>query len=83
VGKIVVATDENELPLLENLYVRGQQNGLQNLKKLGKEELLEYEPHVVGLAGIFVPQTGIVDYKIVAQKYGDLIQSKGGQINLR
>lgn len=81
-GKIVVATDENELPLLENLYVRGQQNGLQNLKKLGKEELLEYEPHVVGLAGIFVPQTGIVDYKIVAQKYGDLIQSKGGQINL-
>lgn len=81
-GKIVVATNENELPLLENLYVRGQQNGLQNLKKLGKEELLEHEPHVAGLAGIFVPQTGIVDYKIVAQKYGDLIQSKGGQINL-
>jgi L-2-hydroxyglutarate oxidase len=81
-GKIVVATDENELPLLENLYVRGQQNGLQNLKKLGKEELLEYEPHVVGLAGIFVPQTGIVDYKLVAQKYGDLIRLKGGQINL-
>lgn len=81
-GKIVVATDENELPLLENLYVRGQQNGLQNLKKLGKEELLEYEPHVAGLAGIFVPQTGIVDYKLVAQKYGDLIRTKGGQINL-
>jgi len=81
-GKIVVATNENELPLLENLYVRGQQNGLQNLKKLGKKELLEHEPHVAGLAGIFVPQTGIVDYKIVAQKYGDLIQSKGGQINL-
>jgi L-2-hydroxyglutarate oxidase len=81
-GKIVVATDENELPLLENLYVRGQQNGLQNLKKLGKEELLEYEPHVAGLAGIFVPQTGIVDYKLVAQKYGDLIRLKGGQINL-
>jgi len=81
-GKIVVATDENELPLLENLYVRGQQNGLQNLKKLGKEELLEYEPHVAGLAGIFVPQTGIVDYKLVAQKYGELIRTKGGQINL-
>jgi len=81
-GKIVVATEENELPLLENLYVRGQQNGLQNLKKLGKEEILEYEPHVAGLAGIFVPQTGIVDYKLVAQKYGDLIRSKGGEINL-
>jgi len=81
-GKIVVATEKTELPLLENLYARGQQNGLQNLKKLGKEELLEYEPHVVGLAGIFVPQTGIVDYKLVAQKYGDLIRSKGGEINL-
>lgn len=81
-GKIVVATEEAELPLLENLYVRGQQNGLQNLKKLGKEELLEYEPHVAGIAGIFVPQTGIVDYKVVAQKYGDLIKSKGGEINL-
>lgn len=81
-GKIVVASDEAELPLLENLYIRGQQNGLQNLKKLRQEELKEYEPHVTGQAGIFVPQTGIVDYKIVANKYGLLIQEKGGTINL-
>ncbi len=81
-GKIVVASDETELPLLENLYQRGQQNGLQNLKKLKKEELKDYEPHVAGLAGIFVPQTGIIDYKIVANKYGQLIQEKGGLINL-
>lgn len=81
-GKIVVASDEAELPLLENLYQRGQQNGLQNLKKLKKEELKDYEPHVTGQAGIFVPQTGIVDYKIVANKYGNLIQEKGGSINL-
>ncbi|MEQ1588429.1 MAG: L-2-hydroxyglutarate oxidase [Cyclobacteriaceae bacterium] len=81
-GKIVVASDEAEIPLLENLYIRGQQNGLQNLKKLKKEELKEYEPHVTGQAGIFVPQTGIVDYKIVANKYGQLIQEKGGTINL-
>ncbi|MBL7873505.1 MAG: L-2-hydroxyglutarate oxidase [Cyclobacteriaceae bacterium] len=81
-GKIVVATEDIELPLLENLFVRGQQNGLQNLKKLTREELLEYEPHVAGLAGIFVPQTGIVDYKLVAQKYGELIQQKGGSIVL-
>jgi len=81
-GKIVVASDEAELPLLENLFQRGQQNGLQNLKKLKKEELKDYEPHVTGQAGIFVPQTGIVDYKIVANKYGNLIQEKGGSINL-
>jgi len=81
-GKIVVATDEKELPLLENLYVRGQQNGLENLKKLTKEELKEYEPHVQGLKGIFVPQTGIVDYKKVAEKYGALLLQKEAEIHL-
>ncbi|MGE0589739.1 MAG: L-2-hydroxyglutarate oxidase [Cyclobacteriaceae bacterium] len=81
-GKIIVATTPEELPLLENLYVRGNQNGLSGLKKVDKEELKDYEPHVNGLAGIVVPQTGIVDYKEVAQKYGELIQIKGGQINL-
>ena len=81
-GKIVVATEEKELPLLENLYVRGKQNGLQNLKKLVKEELKEYEPHVAGLQGIFVPQTGIVDYKIVAEKYGKLLLQKGVEVHL-
>src|SRR5882672_7768864 len=81
-GKIVVATEEKELPLLENLYVRGEQNGLTNLKRLSKEELKEYEPHVTGLKGIFVPQTGIVDYKLVALKYGEVIQRMDGQIQL-
>lgn len=81
-GKIVVATEEKELPLLENLFVRGQQNGLQNLKKLTREELNEYEPHVTGMQGIFVPQTGIVDYKKVSEKYGELLIHKGADINL-
>lgn len=81
-GKIVVATEEKELALLENLYERGQQNGLQNLKKLTKEELKEYEPHVTGLKGIFVPQTGIVDYKKVSEKYGELLRQNETDINL-
>jgi L-2-hydroxyglutarate oxidase len=81
-GKIVVATEQQELPLLENLYTRGQQNGLTNLKKLTAEELKEYEPHVAGLAGIFVPQTGIVDYILVANKYGEVFQKNGGTIHL-
>ena len=81
-GKIVVATEEAEIPLLDNLYKRGEQNGLQNLKKIDKDQLKEYEPHVHGRAGIYVPQTGIVDYKRVAQKYGELIQKSGGEIHL-
>ncbi len=81
-GKIVVATEEKELPLLQNLYKRGEQNGLKGLKMLAPEALREYEPHVKGLAGFFVPQTGIVDYKVVAQKYADIIRQNGGQIQL-
>jgi L-2-hydroxyglutarate oxidase len=80
-GKIVVASSPAELPLLENLYVRGQQNGLHNLKRLSREELKEYEPHVTGLGGIHVPQTGIVDYKKVADQYGALIQQRGAEIH--
>lgn len=79
-GKIIVATDESELQALKNIGDRGVQNGLTGLKNLTKEELNEYEPHVVGIAGIFVPQTGIVDYKVVAQKYAQLIQQQGGEI---
>jgi L-2-hydroxyglutarate oxidase len=81
-GKIIVATEENELPLLENLFIRGEQNGLTNLKRLKATELKEYEPHVAGIAGIAVPQTGIVDYKKVAEKYAQRIQELGGEIVL-
>lgn len=81
-GKIVVATSENEIPLMNNLFERGQQNGLKNLTILNKEEIKEYEPHVEGLAGIHVPQTGIVDYVKVCEKYTELIHSLGGEIKL-
>lgn len=81
-GKIVVATEEHERPLLNNLYERGVQNGLGGLKRLKKEELKEYEPRVAGLEGIFVPQTGIVDYRLVAEKYGELLRSAGAEIRL-
>ena len=79
-GKIVVATDEHELPLLQTLFERGQQNGLDNLKLITKEEIKEYEPHVTGLKGIHVPQTGIIDYKKVAQKLSDKIIGNGAEI---
>jgi (S)-2-hydroxyglutarate dehydrogenase len=81
-GKIIVATEEHELPLLQNLFTRGQQNGLGGMKMLSASQLKEYEPHVAGLAGIAVPQTGIVDYKVVAEKYAELIRKLGGEIML-
>ena len=79
-GKIVVATEEHELPLLDTLYKRGIENGLENLKYLSAEALKEHEPHVVGLKGIFVPQTGIIDYKMVASKLEEKLLAKGCEI---
>lgn len=79
-GKIVVATREEQLPTLNMLHERGIQNGLTGLKKLVRDELKEYEPYVNGVQGIFVPQTGIIDYKEVAYKYAEKIRHFGGDI---
>ncbi|REE02164.1 L-2-hydroxyglutarate oxidase [Marinoscillum furvescens] len=79
-GKIVVATREEQLPTLNMLYDRGQHNGLTGLKKLVRDELKEYEPYANGVQGIFVPQTGIIDYKEVAYKYAEKIRHFGGDI---
>ncbi len=81
-GKVIVATSEGELPFLNTILERGLQNGLQNLKKLTQAELKEYEPHVAGIAGVHVPQTGIVDYRVVAEKYAEVFQKQGGEIKL-
>ena len=79
-GKIVVATNEEQIDTLNMLYERGTQNGLTGMKKLNKEELNNYEPHVNGIQGIHVPQTGIIDYKAVAAKYAEKIRHFGGDI---
>lgn len=81
-GKIVVATKQEELPQLETLYQRGQQNRLSGLKKLTLAEMRDIEPYVNGVAGMFVPQTGIVDYKQVSEKYAGKFQALGGEIRL-
>jgi L-2-hydroxyglutarate oxidase len=81
-GKIVVATKQEELPQLDVLHQRGQQNGLTGLKKLSVGEMREIEPHVTGVAGMFVPQTGIIDYKQVSERYADKFRELGGDIRL-
>jgi L-2-hydroxyglutarate oxidase len=81
-GKIVVAVNKEELILLDMLYERGTSNGLKGLKKLKKEELKEYEPYVSGMAGILVPETGIVDYSVVTRAYAERVKSNNGEIKL-
>lgn len=80
-GKIIVATSQEELPLLDNIYKRGVENGLQNLKYLSKEEFREIEPHCEGIKAIKVPQTGIIDYPGIANKIKELFEELGGEIS--
>lgn len=80
-GKVIVATSENELPILENLLQRGLQNGLE-VNKIGQERLKEMEPYVSGLEAIHVPRAGIVNYKVVCEKMGMIIRENGGEIFL-
>lgn len=79
-GKLVVAVEERELSALEELHRRGLANGLTGIRRLTAVELKDHEPHVAGIAGLHVPETGIVDYQDVARKYAELIQRAGGVI---
>lgn len=79
-GKLVVATNEEEIPRLKELYQRGIANGLSGLKFLEKSEILKYEPNVNGIAAVHVPQEGIVDYAMVCKRLCEITLEFGGQV---
>ena len=81
-GKLVVATCERELPALDELYRRGQANGVRDLALVGPERLREIEPRAAGLRALHVPHTAIVDYAAVASKLGELFAAAGGELRL-
>ena len=79
-GKVVVATAPQEVPALDNLWERGRQNGLRDLRRLGPDQLREIEPHATGVAALHVPEEGIVDYSAVCSALRREIALKGGQV---
>jgi L-2-hydroxyglutarate oxidase LhgO len=79
-GKVIVATQEEELPRLEQLYQRGLANGVPGLEMIGPERLRELEPDVVGVKAVYSPTTGIVDFVQVARAYAAEFTSRGGEI---
>jgi (S)-2-hydroxyglutarate dehydrogenase len=81
-GKVIVATQPQELFLLDNLYQRGLANGLK-VEKISAEEVKEVEPHVSCIAGLRVFSTGIVSYRQVCQKLVDMIRDDGGELLLK
>jgi (S)-2-hydroxyglutarate dehydrogenase len=79
-GKVVVATEKEEIPRLHNLLERGTANGLEGLELLNPDQIREIEPHAAGIAGIRVPQEGIVDFPAVTRAMASEIRAQGGQI---
>ena len=81
-GKVVVATKDEQIPLLNKLLERGLENGLQGSRAISINELKEYEPYCTGVAALHVPQTGIVDYKKVSETFANKFLELGGQLFL-
>ncbi|HUT77801.1 MAG TPA: L-2-hydroxyglutarate oxidase, partial [Polyangia bacterium] len=81
-GKLVLATRPEELPALDELERRGLANGLDDLQRIGPEQIREREPHAAGIAGLFVPATGIVDYGAVTRALARIVEERGGGIRL-
>ena len=65
-GKIVVATNQNEIESLYKLELNGKQNGLSGIKMINKKAIKKVEPYVDGIEALFVPQSGIINYRSLA-----------------
>jgi L-2-hydroxyglutarate oxidase LhgO len=82
VGKLILATDESELGRLQDLWVRGQENGVEGLEMLDEAQIREREPHARGVKAIFSPVTGIVDWGQVSASYVNDAKEAGAEYYL-
>ena len=71
-GKVVVAVDESEMPMLEKIHGIGQQNEIEGLERIGADELKQIGPHCKGIGALWVPCTGIIDYRAATRKMVEL-----------
>lgn len=81
-GKLVLALDESELAALAELERRGLANGLRGLTTVDADSIEEIEPCATGIRGLYVPETGIIDFRRVALAYADDVRTRGGEILL-
>lgn len=81
-GKVVVATNQRECQALTELARRGKANGLTGIEHLGPDGIREHEPHAQGMEGLYVPQTGIADFRALAKALARAIEEAGGEVRL-
>ena len=82
-GKLVIATAQSELAALDELQRRAHANGLEGVQRLSRDEIHQREPYAAGIAGLWVPQTGVVDFARVTRVLADLFRERGGALQLR
>lgn len=74
-GKVIVATDESELPHMDRIFNNGLANKIEGIEKITAEQVKEIEPYVESIGGIYVPVTGIIDYKAVVNKLAEIVKA--------
>ncbi len=79
-GKLIAAINKEEKVLLDNIFKRGIENGLTGIKKISSQEAKEIEPHLECIEAVYVPQSGIINYKKVSEKYKELFEKAGGKV---
>ena len=81
-GKLVIATRDDEIPRLDELEGRGRANGLAGMERVDEAGIKEHEPHATGIDALWVPETGIIDYLQVSEKYADIVREAGHEVRL-
>lgn len=79
-GKLIVATNTAEEQQLPILLDRAEQNGLQGVRLVDTNEINKIEPAIQAKSGLWVPQTGVVDFPKLAEKFCELLTKKGAEI---
>jgi (S)-2-hydroxyglutarate dehydrogenase len=82
VGKVIVAVRDDEMPRLFELVTRAKANGITGARLIDASELREREPHVQGLSALLIPETAVVDFRIVAEQLAGDIEGRGGEVIL-
>jgi L-2-hydroxyglutarate oxidase LhgO len=79
-GKLIVATSENEIPVIEGIRQTAINNGVDDLSFIGREEIAGLEPNIFAIKALLSPSTGIVDSHSLMKQYETNAINNGCQI---
>ncbi|WP_187583077.1 NAD(P)/FAD-dependent oxidoreductase [Gordonia sp. OPL2] len=83
IGKLIVATDEDQLPALDQIVEQARANGVVDLRPVSRTELRKLEPELTGIAAVLSPSTGIVDGHALMEALRRDAEAAGAGIALR